>query len=396
MSMPHWLKQNRILHILSLCVILFFFTRLSSFPSFMPEGSTAKHIFAKFSQIFSIYIFIRYFLRRRLSPIVLFWIIYMFLGVAITVFTGGSVYSAVQLSYPILSICMLNELEIPYNSRNYLLAYSILLTLFITINAILLPFSRELYGEYRYFFGNRNGVMIPCLVSTVISHLACSCNGKKMTLFYYNLLVSTLNIIWGGSSGGLLSWTAFLLLCFLPILKSILSGIGFFNAIVLIIGAEVGIVVFRIQNFFAFIIEGILRKSITLTHRTLIWDQVLPAIYSHPIIGYGVQKDTNLFTIHYIENNALRTSTFSTHNELLRILYEQGFLSIIILITILVICWSVSHPFRKNANIYILYISFFALLIQMISEAPGIYSAIVILSLIWCYSKLLRERENDS
>ena len=97
-----------------------------------------------------------------------------------------------------------------------------------------------------------------------------------------------------------------------------------------------------------------------------------------------------------MENNALRTSTFSTHNELLRILYEQGFLSLIILIAILLICWVTSHPFRRNPDIYLLYIALIALLIQMITEAPGIYSVMVILSLIWCYSNILRGGKYDS
>lgn len=396
MCMPLWVKKNRIVHILSLIIILFLFMRLSSFPSFMPEGSTAKQIFARFSQLFTVYITIKYFSRRRISPIVLFWILYMLLGLVTTVFSNGSVHSVIQLTYPILSICMLNELEMPTNSRNYFLAYSILLTFFVTINALLLPFSQELYGEYRYFFGNRNGVMIPCLFSVVISYIACSYSGKSKKLFYYNLLIGTLNIVWGGSSGGLLSWSAFILLYFLPVLKTMLSKVGLLGATTLIICAEIGIVVFRFQNFFAFIIEDIMHKSLTLTHRTLIWDKVLPEILRHPMIGYGVQKDTNLFTIHYMENNALRTSTFSTHNELLRILYEQGFLSLIILIAILLICWVTSHPFRRNPDIYLLYIALIALLIQMITEAPGIYSVMVILSLIWCYSNILRGGKYDS
>lgn len=396
MCMPLWVKKNRMIHIFSLIIILFFFMRLSSFPSFMPEGSTAKQIFARLSQLFTIYVVIKYFSRRRISPIVLFWIMYILLGSVITAFTNGSVHSAIQLTYPVLSICMLNELEIPANNRNYFLAYSILLTFFVTVNALLLPFSLELYGEYRYFFGNRNGVMIPCLFSVVISHMACSYRDKSKKLFYYNLLIGTLNIVWGGSSGGLLSWSAFLLLYFLPILKTMLDKAGFFNTVVLIICAEISIVVFRVQNLFAFIIEDVMHKTLTLTHRTLIWDEVLPKIFRHPMIGYGIQKDTNLFTIHYMENNALRTSTFSTHNELLRILYEQGLLSLIILIGILLICWVTSHSFRRNPDMYLLYISLFALMIQMITEAPGIYSVMVILSLIWCHSNLLRRGKNDS
>ena len=396
MCMPLWVRKNRMIHILSLMLILFFFIRLSSFPSFMPEGSAVKQIFARFSQLFTVYIVMKYVTRRRVSPIVLFWLLYILLGTVITAFTGGSLYSAIQLTYPVLSMCMLNELEMQANSRNYLSAYSILLTFFVTVNALLLPFSQELYGEYRYFFGNRNDVMIPCLFSTVISRLACSYRDRGNKLFYYNLLIGTLNIIWGGSSGGLLSWTAFLLLYFFPLLRTMLSKIGLFNAAVLVVCAEIGIVVFRIQNFFAFIIEDILHKSLTLTHRTLIWDEALPEIFKSPVIGYGIQKNTNLFTIQYMENNALRTSVFSTHNELLRILYEQGFLSLILLAAILLICWAASHPFRQDPDMYILYISLFALMIQMITEAPGIYSIIVILSLIWCHSNLLRRRQNDS
>ncbi|MFR3202482.1 MAG: O-antigen ligase family protein [[Clostridium] leptum] len=48
------------------------------------------------------------------------------------------------------------------------------------------------------------------------------------------------------------------------------------------------IVIFRMQNLFAFLIEDILHKNLTLTGRTVIWDRTLELIGEKPILGHGV------------------------------------------------------------------------------------------------------------
>lgn len=77
------------------------------------------------------------------------------------------------------------------------------------------------------------------------------------------------------------------------------------------------LIIFRVQNYFAFIIEEVLHKSLTFTGRTIIWDNSIYWIKLKPLIGYGYEI-TSLIS--------RKIGAVHSHNLILFILYRGGFL----------------------------------------------------------------------
>lgn len=150
-------------------------------------------------------------------------------------------------------------------------------------------------------------------------------------------------------------------------------------------------VVIRIQSLFSSIIEDILQKDLTLTNRTDIWDVALENIKYNFILGHGISESGNHFSIIYFQNGYELSSVLSAHNFGLQMLYEGGFLAIIILLLFMFISIIVKNNFN---SLYPFFVSLMGVLIICLTEAINIYGIIFIL--IFCYySKIFYNNKED-
>ena len=85
-------------------------------------------------------------------------------------------------------------------------------------------------------------------------------------------------------------------------------------------------VIFRLQNIFSFLIVNILKKDLTFSNRTYIWDYIINYIKSKPIFGYGIQESS----IRYNISNVYQA--YHAHNLILELLYRGGFVLLIIFV----------------------------------------------------------------
>lgn len=83
----------------------------------------------------------------------------------------------------------------------------------------------------------------------------------------------------------------------------------------------------RIQEYFAYFVNNILHKDLTLSFRTLVWDQVLPAIEKKPFLGYGYETAKGVARHCHGANHA--------HNYMLTLLLRGGFIGFIVYCCIL-------------------------------------------------------------
>ncbi len=83
------------------------------------------------------------------------------------------------------------------------------------------------------------------------------------------------------------------------------------------------IVWLRRQDIFEFLIVGVLGKSMTLTRRTQIWDFALREIVQRPLFGTGLQTDAYNFALFRVNH---------VHNVIMELLYEGGFVTLILFI----------------------------------------------------------------
>ena len=79
------------------------------------------------------------------------------------------------------------------------------------------------------------------------------------------------------------------------------------------------------QNLFAFLIEDILHKNLTLTGRTVIWDRTLELIGEKPILGHGVPFYEDRKLQYAIETKWInKAAGLHAHDRFLETLYRGG------------------------------------------------------------------------
>lgn len=96
------------------------------------------------------------------------------------------------------------------------------------------------------------------------------------------------------------------------------------------IAATLLLAVFQLQEKFAWFIVNVLKKNMTLSKRTVIWEKSIPWIVKRPITGYGLELPAERFT----RINAVN----SCHNYYLDLLYNGGIVLLAIYIAMLVMC----------------------------------------------------------
>lgn len=102
---------------------------------------------------------------------------------------------------------------------------------------------------------------------------------------------------------------------FVRINISILKGyIGYLLAVLFI-------VFWRLQNVFSYLIEDILKKDLTFTGRTKMWDSAILLIKKNPILGYGYMSQ---------ESETYLLGGPHTHNVLLEQLLRGGIVYVIL------------------------------------------------------------------
>ena len=89
-----------------------------------------------------------------------------------------------------------------------------------------------------------------------------------------------------------------------------------------------GVVVLRIQSFFSWFIEGILRRSVTLSGRTGVWDAVFALLTDwHLAVGYGASymwSSVNVNGMTYMH----------AHNDILNILMTGGIVLVVLVVLV--------------------------------------------------------------
>ena len=94
-----------------------------------------------------------------------------------------------------------------------------------------------------------------------------------------------------------------------------------------------GIVIFKVQYLFSFLIVDILHKDVTLTDREYVWRDFIAGIKNYPVLGHGYH-DSYL----YIPE---QKKMLYAHNHILQEIYNGG------IIAYLVYCWFVILPAAK-------------------------------------------------
>jgi len=172
---------------------------------------------------------------------------------------------------------------------------------------------------------------------------------------------------------------AYTLLIIYLVFKKIFDNKHIFNAknyFIFFLAIFFGIVIFRIQNIFSWLIVDILNKDLTFTHRTTIWDRTIGLIKKHWILGYG-KESTQIVAY------KLGKLTFThAHNTLLDVTYKYGIIGLTSFIS-MIIATVKQLTKQKKINItkffsFILLCSLIMMNFEARQEKVGLYIILVL------------------
>lgn len=334
-------------------------------------------------------IILLYISEKKLSRIMLFITLYQISLFFSTVINNGNYWKLLVSCGTIISFCMITELAVKKNCGLY---FKSILNVYIPLSVlnlfIVLIFPQgiareDYYGNIYYLLGSRNGfspLFIPLLI---FSYIYSGMNDKKytpMTLFFTMIVSVSILITWSATGvAGLAMLLLFILLIYGRKIASLFNSL---TLSVIYIAAFLGIIVFRLQYVFSFIIEKLLHKSMTFTGRTDIWDIALRLIKRSPLFGYGVYEGHGLIFV--------RGQYYYAHNAVLEVLLQGGAVSLIFYGAIFASAAVSLYKYRKQKPAQILSFGIFTVLTMMLMEA---YSTIWIFSLpvIACYIPYITE-----
>ena len=132
--------------------------------------------------------------------------------------------------------------------------------------------------------------------------------------------------------------------------------------ILFIVVAFFSLVIFRLQDVFAPLIVGLLKRSITFSGRTFIWDKTLAFVKMHPFLGGGINT---------LEVDAKIINAPHAHNYFLQILYQSGILGMTFFLVIVVLLVKHLQHTKDRKYSFIISSTLFSFFILLLAESYG-------------------------
>lgn len=300
-----------------------------------------------------VYIIVKYLIQKKRNifnngfwGLTIFWGIYLINNIKKGYFDSSILnYSIFTLSLMLLFAIADNKEETFYLSFGlhkifivwfWIQSISMILGLFgIAI------FGRFTNGDLSYYLGPDNYsafMMIPIMCFIIYYNIHYrSIEITDIKNISYILINTILNLL-------VKSYTAFfgalillIVIESLKVNKKIFKMVTFKN--IFIFGAIflVFVIVFKIQNYFSWLLVDIMGKSVSLSSRTIIWDDAIGIIKNNLLFGVGS------FTPHEISSYVLYGTTH-THNIILELILRTGILGTLGYLTYLF------YPLKKEKN----------------------------------------------
>lgn len=242
-----------------------------------------------------------------------------------TILADGDILMWGYMSLVLINLCGLFDYFAPTSSKRLLSSIRSVLCSYLAINAIIAAIFPSGIIERMYFIGIRTRVtdlIFPLLATTLTLDYM---NGKRVSIQTLAcLLASIANVmlLWVGTAIVGLCLAAFVLLLISKSKRLIDSSTVKVIAIASII-LTVLVVIFHIQDLFAWFITGVLGKDLTLTYRTNIWDEALGIILESPFVGHGMAIDGT-----FVEWGTTVIEMRQAHNQWLQLAYDGGLIAI--------------------------------------------------------------------
>lgn len=307
---------------------LFFLLLILYRPEYVLLNSVITTIVNGLRILVTIYLLVKLFTyKKKLTFIILPFFIWGGFNVY-CIFNGTWEFANLIEYLIILDVFALVVIYLPVHSRDLYVALSRLLLIYGICNTITI-FMGNAYENL--FLGFDNDIImriIPLL--GVELYLSFSIHNKLVTFDSVICLIYFIDYLITFSASGVLT----LVILFFMVYSKTLSFryINSRNCVFATMLLWVGLYVFKIQKYL-FLLLGVLKKDLTLSYRTYIWESVLVAIKESPLIGYGnIINNKIYYSIVY----PIYYASVVPHNFYLYIVASSGIVGLFIIISFII------------------------------------------------------------
>ena len=321
-----------------------------------------------------------FFLKRVKVDQFISFVVLFYLSLLFSTFYFGQTYVNLLFEFTsILSWIILFKTNM-FNNKKFFINLENTFLFLLTINLItIILFPGGFYlnssgYSSNYFLGYDNN-----LITYIFPALALSFTnsygetGKVGLKSIYLLIISLLSIILTWSATGVVAISIITFLFSIYTFKK--KDFPINKYIIIVLSLFVCIVLLRIQNIFSFIIEGWLKKDLTFTGRTYIWDIFIKQIKQSLFIGHGIVDYKYLIK---------SINAGHAHNYFLQILYQGGIVAFSMFLGFFFTSINKMKDCKQKKYVGII---IFAYLISFIFEAYTLTNMFIIVLLISYYYK---------
>ncbi len=355
-----------------------------------PDIFTQFRITALLFAVFDLLIFAIYFisLNKRKIPKSLFWWFVIRGYLLLIMVISGNVKDFDQwgrLTILVADVILIFEKYCYQNKSNDLIsAISSVGALYLLINTITIcifpkgVFS-SLFGEF-YFLGTRVAFLKFVFPFVAIAYLQYIYYGSWRK-FIIIVALSLYNILKFDVSTAIACMIVIVIL--LTFRKRLSKFVTLKFAIIVTGLLNIAFVFLNASNWFSWIIVNLLKRSVSLTNRTMIWGLALENIFDTKagfIFGHGIVNNGSFISMYGVD--------WPPHNQLLGWLFEVG---VIGTIALLVFLSSLDKKLDCTKDVYFIRTICFSILVSCISSSQlnsaGVYLCFIVLA----YIKKMRE-----
>lgn len=281
----------------------------------------------------------------------------------------------------IVTLILLTNLSIKRFPNSTLTSLSIIFTLLIIVNYVtFITFQDGLYldkprsNQIRkaWILGIENQFALTVIPGITLALLRSWYVLKKISLIsWITTIIGSLTVLLSSSATAIVSLIFFL--GFILVNLGRKNNFSFFSFYLL--STVYTVLWFIVVRFNSIdnareIIENLFEKDITLSGRTLIWNEVFDAIPNS--FWYGFGNDSHVVVTVF-------SREFRTHNILLQSLLDNGIIGFSLLILCIVLAGLKLQKFKQNKLSFFLLIGVFALLIGGIAESYRLNNLFILL-----------------
>ena len=320
--------------------------------------------------------------KKCISKFTIFTFFFEFIFFCSCLINKNLTIYALKSMVEIVTVTLLINYGLKYDCKYFLKSILILLEILICANFItIILFPNGMYDNLvtrmtdNFLLGIDNLHIVYFLIFWIVLYIYNYIYNENNIFNIVSLLISVVSILIRWSATTLVGSSIIILyfMLYKYIDNSKFNSIK--NYIIAYIILYFGIIFFRLQSLFSFVIVNILKKDITFTRRTAIWDAVMNQIKNKPLLGHGMVP---------IEFRQLLNLGTHAHNLFLEIVYEGGILYLMLFLYLVYMVYKKMKQYYDYKITKVLMLFVFAFFFMMLVEAYTFSHIIFLLAM--CYS----------